>query len=82
MRLLTARYLTPKEREIEAEYREPFGLVLRGFAAMGYSKSEVAGVLGWNRQDFLRRTLPRYDPGQEIDWPGKGEGRAQQEQAA
>lgn len=68
MRLLTWRHLTQREREIEAEFGEPFALVLRGFAEMGYSKSETGRVLGWNKQDWLRRALPRHDPKQEIEW--------------
>ena len=82
MRLLTGCQLSEREREIELEYREPMAVVIRGFADMGYSRSDVAAILGYSRPDFTRRVLPRHDPNNEINWPGRGEGRAQQEQAA
>ncbi|MEF8794765.1 MAG: hypothetical protein V5A50_13975, partial [Thiohalorhabdus sp.] len=79
---LTGRHLTPKERDIEREYQEPIAVVIRGFAELGYSKSDVAGILGYSKQDFLRRVLPRHDEHGEIRWSAKGEGRAQKEQKA
>jgi len=82
VRLLTGRHLTERERDIELEYREPMAVVIRGFADLGYSRSDVAAILGYSRPDFTRRVLPRHDPHNEINWPGRGEGRAQQEQAA
>ena len=63
--------MTPRIRAIETEYGEPILDVLRGYAAMGYSRSDVAGILGYSRPHFTRHVLPAVDPGQRIVWPGR-----------
>jgi hypothetical protein len=70
VKLLTGRHLTQREREVEREHRESFAAVLRGYAELGYSRSDVARILGFDRPDFTRRVLPKHDPHGEIPWPG------------
>lgn len=65
--------MTPKQREIEKEYGEPFADVVRGYAEMGYSRSDVAGILGYSRPHFTRCVLPALPP---MPWPSRGRGNA------
>ena len=64
-----------KRRElIEEEYGEPLLEVVRGFAAMGYSRWDTLAILGLcptNAARFLRR----LDPGNTIQWPRQNQSR-------
>jgi len=75
VRLLTGRNLTKKEREIESEFGEPFGLVIQGFAEIGYGPSVTAKYLGIGAKKFRER-LAVHDPNGEIPWPEKQQGEA------
>lgn len=54
----------PSDAEVREECRE--------YAAMGYSRSDVAAILGYSRAHFTRYVLPRIDPNGEIAWPQRG----------
>lgn len=68
--------MTPRIRAIEADYGEPIADILRGYAEMGYSRSDVAGILGYSRPHFTRHVLPTVDPAGETPWPGRGKSNA------
>ena len=68
--------MTPKEREVELEYDEPFALVVKGYAAMRYNKKDTAFFLGFSQKHFANRVLPRHDPHGEIVWKGAENGAA------
>jgi len=42
------------------------------YADMGYSRSEVAAIMGYSRPHFTREVLPRIDPDNSIQWPSRG----------
>lgn len=54
----------PDDADVLAECRE--------YAAMSYSRSDVAAILGYSRPHFTRHVLPRIDPRGEIAWPSRG----------
>jgi hypothetical protein len=57
-----------KQRDIEAEYDEPFVDVLTGYAAMGYGIDTTARVLGYHASTF-RALLKRRAGDWVIKWP-------------
>lgn len=68
-----------RRREIEQEYGEPFLEIVRGFAEMGYSRSDTAAILGYSRAHFTRCVLPQIDPAGAIPWPANGKSVATRE---
>jgi len=50
----------PKLAAVEREFGEPFDDVIRGFAAMGYSKQAVAKILDFNLS-YFRAVLTRRE---------------------
>ena len=42
------------------------------YATLGYSRTTVAGILGYSRSHFTREVLPRIDPERTIPWPSHG----------
>ena len=52
------------------------------YAALGYSRTTVAGILGYSREHFTRQVLPRIDPERTIPWPSQGFSVAHREAVA
>lgn len=65
-----------KVTSIEIEFGESIYSVIRGFAEMGYSRSDAAGALGYDRSHFTRHVLRVVDPECSIPWPSRGRGRS------
>ena len=43
----------------EAEFGEPFEEIIRGFAAMGYSRQDTSHALGWRDHTAVQRWMDR-----------------------
>lgn len=61
MKILTGPSLEEREIQIEREFREPFALVVRGFAEQGESRNSTAEILSIHRPKF-RRLLAKHFP--------------------
>lgn len=44
----------------------------RDYSDMGFSRSDVAAIIGYSRPHFTREVLPRVDPDDTIQWPSRG----------
>ena len=63
--------VTPKIREIEDEFNQPFPDVLAGFAADGCNITFTAEVLGFDRASLYRKLQTMRRMGIGIEWPDR-----------